>query len=88
MLGHKDVVKSSCVCAHTQKPYNMAATHAFQAEEHEYCCHHGETFLFGEQLLVKYQMTQSMIICYILNLCRHYFVLPNKMEQGCRLQWR
>lgn len=55
MLGHKDVMKSSCVCTHTQKPYNMAATNAFQAEEHEYCCHHGETFLFGEQLLVKYQ---------------------------------
>ena len=74
-----------CVRAHIQKPCNMAATHTLQVEELEYCCHHGEIFLFGEQLLVKFQMTLSMIICWILNLCKPYFALPNKMEQGCRL---
>lgn len=41
MLGlkdTKDVMRSSDVCPHILKLYNMAATEAFQAEECECCC--------------------------------------------------
>lgn len=80
MLGHKYVMRSPDICTLIQKLHNMAAADAFQAEEHEYCCFHGVIFPDGEQLLVKFQTTQSTVICYVLKTCKHYFVFPNKTE--------
>lgn len=60
MLEHKDtknVMWSSDVCTQIQKPHNMAAPNAFQADEHENGCLHGVIFLEVKQLLVKFHQT-------------------------------